>query len=238
MLELVDVHAAYGDIDVLRGVKLEVREGEVVALLGRNGMGKTTTVRAITGLTPARAGSVVAFGHDLRAAKPHQIARFGIAVVPQGRRIFGSLSVRENLTLVARGGGGEGSWDLARVWELFPILEERSAVRGTLLSGGEQQMLAIARALMTNPRLLLLDEPSEGLAPMVIEHIATVIGELASSSLSILLVEQNLGLALDLSSRVYVMSNGRIVHSGGTAELAADARAKERLLGVSAVIAG
>ena len=237
MLELAGVHAGYGERDVLCGVDLEVKEGEVVALLGRNGMGKTTTVRAITGLTPPRAGKVVACGRDLGGLKPHEIARLGVAVVPQGRRIFGSLSVRENLVLAERR-GEDGEWDLERVNSLFPILAERSSVRGTLLSGGEQQMLAIGRALMTNPRLLLLDEPSEGLAPMVIEHIAEVVAELARGSLSILLVEQNLNLALDLADRVYVMSKGEIAHTATASDLAGDAEAKQRLLGASAAIAG
>jgi branched-chain amino acid transport system ATP-binding protein len=230
MLELEEVRAGYEKIDVLRGVDMSVGEGEIVALLGRNGMGKTTTIRTISGLTPIKSGRVTLSGEAIGGLAPHRIARRGVASVPQGRGIFGSLTVLENLTISARGASAD--WDLERVLSLFPILGERAKVRGTLLSGGEQQMLAIGRALMTNPRLLLLDEPSEGLAPAVIEHIAEVVSGLASTNLSILLVEQNLPLALTLADRVVVMSQGQVVLDEPAASFAANREAQSRLLGV------
>jgi branched-chain amino acid transport system ATP-binding protein len=234
VLELVDVHAYYGASHILHGVTLRVPTGKVVALLGRNGMGKTTTIRAVGGLTPPRSGKVLLDGEDVTGLSPYKVARRGVGVVPQGRHIFPSLSVRENLTIGARGGAGEGEWTLERVYEMFPILEQRATVKGMLLSGGEQQMLAIARALMTNPKLLLMDEPSEGLAPIVIEEIAATIARLSRGSMSILLVEQNLGLALDVADRVYVMSKGRIVHEATPESLAADDAVKARYLGAAA----
>jgi branched-chain amino acid transport system ATP-binding protein len=233
LLELADVHTYYGESHILHGVTLALQEGQVISLLGRNGMGKTTTIRSISGLTPPRQGSIQIDGRDVTGMRSYKIARLGVGVVPQGRRIFPSLSVRENLMLGARGGGGEGGWDLDRVHELFPILEQRAAVKGTLLSGGEQQMLAIARALMTNPKLLLMDEPSEGLAPIVIEEIAAAIKKLGAGSMSILLVEQNLPLALDVADHVYVMSKGRIVHDDTPASLARDDEVKARYLGAA-----
>jgi branched-chain amino acid transport system ATP-binding protein len=232
VLELVDVHTYYGESHILHGVSLRVEEGQIVSLLGRNGMGKTTTIRTIAGLTPPRRGSVLFADNDLKGVPPHKIARLGVGLVPQGRHIFPSLSVRENLLIGARSKRSEG-WTLERVYDLFPILEERGSVKGTLLSGGEQQMLAIARALLTNPRLLLMDEPSEGLAPIVIEEIGAAIKELSKSSLSILLVEQNLPLALDVADHVYVMSKGQIVHEGAPEALAADEATKARFLGVA-----
>ena len=233
MLELNDVHTYYGESHILRGVTLELPDGGIVSLLGRNGMGKTTTIRSIGGLTPARRGTVRIAGTDVTAMRSYKIARLGVGVVPQGRRIFPSLSVRENLLLGARRGEGGEHWDLDRVHRLFPILEKRAAVKGTLLSGGEQQMLAIARALMSNPRLLLMDEPSEGLAPIVIEEIAAAIKKLGDSSMSILLVEQTLALALDVADHVYVMSKGRIVHDDSPARLASDDKVKARYLGAA-----
>jgi branched-chain amino acid transport system ATP-binding protein len=233
VLELVDVHTYYGESHILHGVSLRVGEGQIVSLLGRNGMGKTTTIRTIAGLTPARQGSVLVDDNDLKGVAPHRVARLGVGLVPQGRHIFPSLSVRENLLIGARAKHSDG-WTLERVYELFPILKERGPVKGTLLSGGEQQMLAIARALMTNPRLLLMDEPSEGLAPIVIEEIGAAVKELSRSSLSILLVEQNLPLALDVADHVYIMSKGRIVHECTPEALAADDGTKARYLGVAA----
>jgi branched-chain amino acid transport system ATP-binding protein len=233
VLELRDVHTYYGESHILRGLSLRVPRGAIVALLGRNGMGKTTTIRTACGLTPPRSGSVLIDGRDVTGVPAHKIARAGVGVVPQGRRIFPSLSVRENLTIGARRGGEDG-WGLERVYETFPILAERAAVKGTLLSGGEQQMLAIARALMTNPKLLLMDEPSEGLAPIVIEEIAAAIETLSRGSISILLVEQNLALALDVADRVCVMSKGRVVHEATPQALAADDAVKVRYLGAAA----
>jgi branched-chain amino acid transport system ATP-binding protein len=237
LLELTDVHAYYGESHILHGVSLGVAEGETVALLGRNGMGKTTTMRAIAGLTPPRSGSVRFDGDELAGMRPHKIGRRGVALVPQGRKIFPSLSVRENLTVAARGGRGDDQWDLARVYETFPILERRASVKGTLLSGGEQQMLAIARALMTNPRLVLMDEPSEGLAPIVIEEIGQVIRDLAKASLSILIVEQNLALALSVADRAYILSKGAVVHEDSAERLARDEDAQSRHLGAAAQVA-
>jgi branched-chain amino acid transport system ATP-binding protein len=239
LLELRDVHTYYGESHVLHGVTASVEAGEVVALLGRNGVGKTTTIRTIIGLTPARSGSVLFAGDDISQLPTHRIARQGIAVVPQGRGILPSLSVRESLMLGARGGGREGAWTLDRIYEMFPVLERRASVKGTQLSGGEQQMLAIGRALLMNPRVLLMDEPSEGLAPIVIEEIAEVIREhLSRSSLSVLLVEQNLKLALDVADRVYLMSKGTIVHEDTVDGFARDGAAQSRYLGAVGTVAG
>jgi branched-chain amino acid transport system ATP-binding protein len=238
LLELAGVQAYYGESHILHGVTLSVGDGETVALLGRNGMGKTTTIRAIAGLTPPRTGSIRFDGAEIAGMRPHKIARRGVALVPQGRKIFPSLSVRENLTVGARGTGADGAWNLERVYETFPILERRASVKGTLLSGGEQQMLAIARALMTNPRLVLMDEPSEGLAPIVIEEIGGIIRELAKASLSILIVEQNLGLALSVADRAYIVSKGAVVHEDTAAGLARDEEAQSRHLGAAAQVGG
>ena len=211
MLELVDVHTYYGDSYVLQGVSLEVKKGSVVALLGRNGMGKTTTIHSVMGFVPPRKGNIWFQGYDLARFSSYKIARLGLGLVPQGRRIFPSLSVEENLTMAARSGGKESLWTLNRVYELFPILRERSGMRGTLLSGGEQSLLNIGRALMTNPGLILMDEPSEGLAPRMVAMVGKIIGQLKETGLSILLVEQNLSLALRLSDHIYIMANGVIV---------------------------
>jgi len=211
MLELTDIHTYYGDSYVLQGVSLKVEKGSVVALLGRNGMGKTTTIHSITGFTPPRRGTIRFQGHDLTHLQSQRIARLGIGLVPQGRRIFPSLSVEENLTMAARTGSRATPWTLERVYDLFPVLKERARMGGTLLSGGEQFLLNIARALMTNPELLLMDEPSEGLAPMMVATIGRIIAQLKEQGLSILLVEQNLPLALKLSDYLYIMGKGAIV---------------------------
>jgi branched-chain amino acid transport system ATP-binding protein len=214
---------------VLHGVSLRVAPGEAVALLGRNGAGKTTAIRSIVGFTPPRAGRVVFDGRAIERWPAHRIARRGIALVPQGRRIFSPLSVRENLLLGARADG----WTLERVFALFPRLRERLAQLGGTLSGGEQQMLAIGRALLTNGRLLLLDEPSEGLAPRIVREIGQILQALKAERLSILLVEQNYHLALRVADRVYVMSKGQIVYEGTPAGLEADEEIKRRYLGVA-----
>jgi branched-chain amino acid transport system ATP-binding protein len=228
-LVVQDLHAYYGESHVLQGVDLEVAEGEAVALLGRNGAGKTTTISAIVGLVRARQGRVSVAGRDVSGAPPHEVARAGVALVPQGRRVFADLSVRENLTLTARPGG---AWGLESVLDLFPSLRKRLANRGDELSGGEQQMLAIGRALMRDPRMLLLDEPSEGLAPKLVDEIRQVLQRLRESGLSVLLVEQNLMLATSVAQRVYVMNKGRIVFSGTPAELASDPEVEARYLGI------
>ncbi len=233
MLELVDVHTYYGESYVLQGVSLEVREGSVVALLGRNGMGKTTTIRSIIGFTPPRRGTVRFKGKDIAGLQPYRIAQMDIGLVPQGRHIFPSLSVEENLTMAARGGGKTGAWTLDRVYSLFPILKERAKYKGNLLSGGEQQMLTIARALMTNPYLLLMDEPSEGLAPIIVQEIARIIDQLKESGFSILLVEQNLPMALGVADYVYIMSKGAIVYESTPEELRDNEEAKAKYLGVT-----
>ena len=211
MLELTDIHTYYGDSYVLQGVSLKVEKGSVVALLGRNGMGKTTTIHSIMGFTPPRRGTIRFEGYDLTHLQSQRIARLGIGLVPQGRRIFASLSVEENLTMAARIGNSTSPWTLGRVYDLFPVLKERAKTGATLLSGGEQSLLNIARALMTNPELLLMDEPSEGLSPMMVNMVGKIVSQLKEQGLSILLVEQNLPLALKLSDYLYIMGKGIIV---------------------------
>jgi branched-chain amino acid transport system ATP-binding protein len=229
-LAVRDLHAYYGESHVLQSVSLEVAERESVSLLGRNGAGKTTTISAIVGFLRPRAGTVSVGGRDVTGCAPHEIARAGLALVPQGRRIFGDLSVRENLVLTAR--AVAGGWDLARVLELFPSLGGRLESFGDQLSGGEQQMLAIGRALMRNPAVLVLDEPSEGLAPKIVDEVGSALVRLRESGLAILLVEQNLGLATRVAQRVYVMNKGTIVFSGTREELAASQDVEARYLGV------
>jgi branched-chain amino acid transport system ATP-binding protein len=230
VLEVGDVHTFYGDSHVLHGVSLAVADGEVLTILGRNGMGKTTLIRSIIGLTPPRAGTVRLKGQDVAGWPPYRLVEHGVALVPQGRRVFPSLTVRENLDVARR---GNGRWNLERVYELFPRLHERAGNRANKLSGGEQQMLAIGRALMGNPELLLMDEPTEGLAPLLVREVGRVIGELKRGGLSILLVEQNLPLALGVADRVHILSRGQIVYTGAPAALAADEEVKSRYLGVA-----
>jgi branched-chain amino acid transport system ATP-binding protein len=229
-LEVEDVHTYYGESHVLHGVSLRVDPGEVLAILGRNGMGKTTLIRTIVGFTPPRAGRVVYEGTEITRLPPFRMAALGMALVPQGRRVFPSLSVRENLDVARR---GDGRWSLEQVYALFPRLRERAGNRANKLSGGEQQMLAIGRALMSNPDLLLMDEPTEGLAPLLVREVGRVITELKRSGLSILLVEQNLALALSVADRVHVLSRGQIVHTGTPAELMGNDDVKTRYLGVA-----
>ena len=227
-LEVSDLHAYYGESHVLQGVTLRVDEREAVALLGRNGAGKTTTIATIAGFVPPRGGSVRIGERDLTGAAPHRVAAAGAALVPQGRRVFADLSVRENLLLAAR----DGAWTLDRVLELFPSLRHRLAHLGDQLSGGEQQMVAIARALLRNPALLLLDEPSEGLAPKLVQEVGDALVRLRDSGLALLLVEQNLALATRVAQRVYVMNKGAIVFSGTTDELASARDVEARYLGI------
>ena len=229
MLDVTRIQTFYGDSHILQGVSVRVGAGEAVALLGRNGAGKTTLIRSIAGFTPPREGEVVLDGVPVQAWPAHRIARHGLALVPQGRRIFAPLTVEENLRLGARA----GEWTLPRVYALFPRLAERAAQSGGTLSGGEQQMLAIGRALMTNGRMLVLDEPSEGLAPIVVREIGRIVGALKGERLSILLVEQNYHLALRVADRVYVMNKGQIVWEGPPAGLEADEDVKRRYLGVA-----
>ena len=230
MLRLVDVHTYYGESYVLQGISLEVQASSVVALLGRNGMGKTTTIRSIIGFTPARRGTLLFKGKEITHLLPYEIAQMGIGLVPQGRHIFPSLSVKENLMMAARPGGRNQGWSLNRVYSDFPILRERANLKGNLLSGGEQQMLAIGRALMTNPDLLLLDEPSEGLAPIVVQRIGRIIGQLKESGFSILLVEQNYAMALAIADYAYVISKGLIVYESTIQELKANEEIKTKYL--------
>jgi len=230
MLAVSDVHTYYGESHVLHGVSLDVAPGEVVAILGRNGMGKTTLIRSVVGFSPPRRGRVNFKGSDITRWAPFRRVEQGMALVPQGRRVFVSLSVRENLD-VAR--TGSGRWTLDAVYALFPRLAERAQNRANKLSGGEQQMLAIGRALMCNPTLLLMDEPTEGLAPLLVREVGRVIAELKRAGLSILLVEQNLPMAASVADRVHVLNRGQIVYSGRPAELLADEDVKSRYLGVA-----
>ena len=223
VLEISDIHTYYGDSYVLQGVSLNVEPGQVVALMGRNGVGKTTTSRSIVGFSPPRRGRIIFKDVNVTTMGAHQIAKRGISLVPQGRRIFPSLTVAEHLHVFARGGDGgdEHGWDRARILSLFPQLEQRLKQKGSDLSGGEQQMLAIARALLTNPQLLLMDEPSEGLSPLAVQHVVEVIEHLRTKAeLPILLVEQNLSLALSFADYIYVMNKGTIVFDGTAEELA------------------
>jgi len=229
MLDVEAIQTYYGESHILHGVSVRVADGEAVALLGRNGAGKTTLIRSVAGFTPPRDGRVVFGGQPVQAWPAYRIARQGLALVPQGRRIFSPLTVSENLTLGAR----PGEWTLERIYALFPRLGERALQPGGTLSGGEQQMLAIGRALMTNGRMLVLDEPSEGLAPIVVREIGSVVRGLKGGQLSILIVEQNYHLALQVADRIYVMSKGQIVWEGTPAGLEADEDVKRRYLGVA-----
>ena len=229
-LELHDVHAYYGDSHVLHGVSLGVDKGEIVSLLGRNGAGKTTTVLTIMGYLAPTPGRVVHNGQDLKGVPPYAIAKKGFGFVPQERGIFPSLTVEENLTVAAR--KGRGRWALADAYKLFPRLEERKANLGFQLSGGEQQMLSIARALMLNPEVILLDEPSEGLAPIIVEEIVAVLRRFRGEGLAVLLVEQNLRVALDLCDRHYVMSKGQVCFTGTSRQLEGDEKVLSEYLSV------
>jgi branched-chain amino acid transport system ATP-binding protein len=233
VLEVNEIYTYYGDSRILHGVSLEIREGQVVALLGRNGMGKTTTIRSIIGFTPPRRGSIAFKGREITHSRPHAIARMGIGLIPQGRRIFPSLSVHENLTVAARNSDRPGAYTLEKIYGIFPNLKERANLRGTLLSGGEQQMLTIGRALMTNPDLLLMDEPSEGLAPILVREIGDIILTLKQAGISILLVEQNIPLAYATADYIYVINKGEIVSQLTPDQLKDNEEVKARYLGVS-----
>ena len=226
MLELADVHTYYGESHILHGISLYARSSSVIALLGRNGMGKTTTVRSIIGFTPPRSGIVRFKGEEIQGLPPNKICQRGLALVPQGRRIFPSLSVKENLFIGARG----QAWSLERAYSSFPILKQRAKHKGNLLSGGEQQMLCIARALLTNPDFLLMDEPSEGLAPLLVQKVGDIIAQLKSDGLSMLLVEQDLPLALSISDYVYILSKGEVVYQSTAEKLSSNEEAKVKYL--------
>jgi branched-chain amino acid transport system ATP-binding protein len=258
MIEVRDLHTYRGINYVLQGVDLDIADGACTVLLGRNGMGKTTLVHSIMGLLRPRSGQVTLDHEDLVGRQPYQIAQRGLGLIPQGRRIVPSLTVEENLTLAARGGaggaqkssgaggaqktggaggaqrsgGGGNDWTLDRVYDLFGNLKERRRNRGGQLSGGEQQMLAIGRALLTNPRLLLMDEPSEGLAPVIVERIGEILADLRRSGLGIFLVEQNYGLATRSADLIYILAKGRVVWRGTARELAGAASVRETHLGV------
>jgi branched-chain amino acid transport system ATP-binding protein len=233
MLEAIGVNTYYGDSHILQGVSLKVNKGKLVAILGRNGMGKTTFLRSVMGFTPAREGKIIFGDNDITHKQAYQIAQMGISLVPQGRRIFKSLTVDENLSIAAKAGKTKNkSFGLFEVYKLFPRLAERKRNRGNELSGGEQQMLAIGRALVGNPELLLLDEPSEGLAPLLIREMTRKIKELKFLGLSILLVEQNIGSALELADYIYIISKGKIVYESVPAELRANEDIQTQYLGV------
>ena len=243
LLSVRDVHTYYGDSYVLHGLSLELQRGEIVCILGRNGMGKTTLIRTIAGLTPPRRGEVIFEGRAFQNEPPYAIAQAGVAIVPQGRRIFKSLSVRENLALPTSSLAGRGRvqqvagrkhWTLGEVLTEFPQLQERLSSMGGSLSGGEQQMLAIGRALMANPKLILMDEPSEGLAPKLVQRVEEIMRRLRESGLSILLVEQNLELALSVADSIYVISSGSFVFHGTPGELSARKDILDSHLGVAA----
>ena len=230
MLRLQDLHTYYGESHILQGVSLEVPRGSVVALLGRNGAGKTTTLRSIMGLTPARRGSVTFEEEDITRRRPQWIARRGISFLPETRGIFPSLTVLENLTIAT--GRRPGPWSLERVFELFPRLQERRGHGGAVLSGGEQQMLAIGRALLLNPALLILDEPTEGLAPVIVQELQQRLQEVKGAGMTILLVEQSFRFATDLADSAYVLGKGRVRWEGPTPNLIADHEVQQAWLGI------
>jgi branched-chain amino acid transport system ATP-binding protein len=231
MLEVEAINTFYGEAHVLHGVSLRVGKGETVSLLGRNGAGKTTTLRSVMGLTPAKTGRILFKGEDITKLMPHMIARKGIGWVPDNRRIFPTLTVQRNLE-IAKKGSSHREWDLREIYEHFPILEKFKNHKGEYLSGGEQQMLAIARTLMGNPDLLLLDEPSQGLAPKIVREVMDIILELKKKGVSILLVEQNSVMALAISDRCYILDDGRIVHESPAQDLDGNRELKKELLGI------
>ena len=233
LLEVNDIHAHYGGIQALGGVSLHVEEGEVVTLIGSNGAGKSTTLRAITGLTPASGGSIVVDGEDITRVPAHEVVRRGIALSPEGRHCFSRMTVRENLELGAhrRRRDPSVSVDMERVFDLFPRLKERQRQKAGTMSGGEQQMLAMGRALMASPKVLLLDEPSMGIAPILVQRIYETIEQINRDGMTILLVEQNANYALDVSRRGYVMETGRIVLEGDSDKLRTDPEVQRAYLG-------
>jgi branched-chain amino acid transport system ATP-binding protein len=230
-LQAEKLHTFYGKSHILHGVSLEVGEGEIVTLLGRNGAGKTTTLRSLIGLTPPREGVVRLFGEDATGLPPYRVAGLGVGYVPEGRRVFANLTVDENLKVPVE---RPGPWTIPRIYELFPRLAQRKANRGSQLSGGEQEMLSISRALLLNPKLLMLDEPSQGLAPLIVEGVFRTIAAARNEGLSVLLVEQNVRAAVEIADRAYVLDDGKVVYEGAAAEFGRDEQRVRELAGASA----
>lgn len=228
VLRTHEIHSYYGKSHILHGVSLDVNEGEIVTMLGRNGAGKTTTIRSLMGLTPPRRGETEIFGKKTTHWQAHRIAELGVGYVPEGRKIFGGLTVLENLKVPQ---ARPGPWNLDRVFKLFPRLEERKSQLGRQLSGGEQEMLAIARPLLLNPRLMLLDEPSQGLAPLIVKEVMQVVRRMRDEGLSVLLIEQNAPLSLSIADRAFVLDDGKVVYSGGASDLAKDTELVNKLAG-------
>ncbi len=231
VLRAEGIHTYYGKSHILHGVGLAVEEGKITALLGRNGAGKTTTLRSLMGLTPPREGRVEVFGTDMTRWPPFRIAAAGVGYVPEGRRIFPNLTVEENLKVPLERGG---PWTVERIYQLFPRLAERKLNRGRQLSGGEQEMLSIGRALLINPKLLILDEPSQGLAPLIVREVFRIVAQMRQEGISVLLVEQNARMSLEIADFAYGLADGAIVHAGPAAELAADEARVQALAGASA----
>jgi len=230
-LEAENLHSFYGKSHILHGVSLHVQEGEIVTLLGRNGAGKTTTLRSLVGLTPPRQGTVKLFGAVVSGQPPYRITASGLGYVPEGRRIFPGLTVEENLKVPVE---RPGPFTIPRIYQLFPRLEQRRTNKGRQLSGGEQEMLAISRALLLNPKVLLLDEPSQGLAPLVVQHVFKIVASMRESGISVLLVEQNVRAAVAIADRAYVLDDGKVVYAGSAREFAADEARVRALAGASA----
>jgi branched-chain amino acid transport system ATP-binding protein len=231
VLALQDVHTYYGESHILKGISSEIKKGELVTLLGRNGAGKTTTLRSIMGIVPPKQGTITFDGINICGQKPHSIASLGVGYVPEERMIFSSLTVLENLSLPSKGSQG-GIWDLEKIYQYFPVLRERADQKGSQLSGGEQQMLAIARILTMDLKLMLLDEPTEGLAPMLVREIGTILKEIRKTGITILLVEQNTRFATGVSDKHCILYNGQIVYEGSNEEFKADQDVQKRYLGV------
>ena len=236
MLEVRDIHSYYGKSHILHGVSLDLQEGEMVCLLGRNGVGKSTTLKSIMGVVKPQQGSIRFHDQELVGLAPYEIARLGIGYVPEDRRIFRSLTVHENLLMGIKGGKkgstGEGGWTIDRVYELFPRLKERCNNKGSHLSGGEQQMLTVVRTLMGNPRVILIDEPTEGLAPLIVKDVLDMLATVRKSGVTILMVEQNFKAAIKVADRFYIMSKGQIVFAGNTAALLAAEEVRKNYLEV------
>jgi len=230
-LEASGLNTYYGKSHILHDVGLSVAEGRITALLGRNGAGKTTTLRSLMGLTPPRLGRIEIFGRETTRWQPYRVAALGVGYVPEGRRIFPNLTVDENLRVPIERGG---PWTPQRIYELFPRLAERKQNRGRQLSGGEQEMLSIGRALLVNPKLLILDEPSQGLAPLIVREVFRIVAQMRAEGISVLLVEQNVRMSLEIADDAYVLDNGEIVYSGSASELAADEERVQAMAGASA----